>query len=812
MKKQLLLVMLCAGMFCGTEAKGQEAERLSGYVQAERFTKEKLNTMLFSTSVDPHWFRKGSSFWYEYKTGNGKVWYVVDPVAKTKRPLFDLDDIAAQITEIVKDPFTAQQLPIQKLEAGEDGRTFTFQITSSQEAKKDSTDKDKGPKKEIFFFSYDYPTRKLTWLKEKKKETEYPDWASFSPDGKTVVYAKDLNLCRLSREDYEKLKKDDKDSTVTDIQLTTFGVKDFGFGQPYSLLNTDTLCNGKRKGVWGIVWSPDSRYFAVTVEDERAVKDLWVINSMASPRPTLETYKYQMPGEKEAPVQHLFLFDMNDNSYKEIRTSAFKDQTLRLARKPWRQKDRDRKEVASVWLGDNNRFFVTRSSRDLHRIDICSYTVGQDSICPIIEERMNTYQEVRPLAAVGDGKELIQWSERDGWAHLYLYDGEGNLKNRITRGPWHVDQIVKVDEAKRVVYFLANGKEKDENPYYEHLYRVGLDGSGLQQVTPGDYFHTVSMDDNAAFVVNNYSRVNTIPRTDLMDSNGRKLMTLEESDFSGLLAAGYQFPEPFKVKAADGVTDLYGVMYKPFNFDSTALYPIIDYVYPGPQVEATVYPFSRMSVRTDRLAQAGFIVITVGNRGGHPSRSKWYHNFGYGNLRDYGLADQKAAIEQLANRYSFIDINRVGIHGHSGGGFMSTAAILQYPDFFKAAVSCAGNHDNRIYNRWWSETHHGVKEVVSEKGDTTFVYNIKTNEEIASRLKGHLMLVHGDIDNNVHPGNTLRVADALIRAGKRFDMLLLPQQRHGFGDMDEYFYWRMVDYFSRHLLGEQETSVDIPKR
>ena len=812
MKKQLLLVMLCAGMFCGTEAQGQETERLSGYVQAERFTKEKLNTMLFSTSVDPHWFQKGNNFWYEYKTSNGKAWYVVDPVAKTKRSLFDLDDIAAQITEIVKDPFTAQQLPIQKLEAGEDGRTFTFQITSSQDAKKDSTDKDKGPKKEIFFFSYDYPTRKLTWLQDKKKETEYPDWASFSPDGKTVVYAKDLNLYRMSREDYEKLKKDDKDSTVTDIQLTTFGVKDFGFGQPYSLLNTDTLCNGKRKAVWGIVWSPDSRYFAVTATDERAVKDLWVINSMASPRPTLETYKYQMPGEKEAPVEHLFLFDMNDNSHKEIRTSAFKDQTLRLARKPWRQKDRDRKEVASVWLGDNNRFFVTRSSRDLHRIDICSYTIGQDSICPIIEERMNTYQEVRPLATIGDGKELIQWSERDGWAHLYLYDGEGNLKNRITRGPWHVDQIVKVDEAKRVVYFLANGKDKDENPYYEHLYRVGLDGSGLQQVTPGDYFHTVSMDDNAAFVVNNYSRVNTIPRTDLMDSNGRKLMTLEESDFSGLLAAGYQFPEPFKVKAADGVTDLYGVMYKPFNFDSTALYPIIDYVYPGPQVEATVYPFSRMSVRTDRLAQAGVVVITVGNRGGHPSRSKWYHNFGYGNLRDYGLADQKAAIEQLANRYPFIDINRVGIHGHSGGGFMSTAAILQYPDFFKAAVSCAGNHDNRIYNRWWSETHHGVKEVVSEKGDTTFVYNIKTNEEIAGRLKGHLMLVHGDIDNNVHPGNTLRVADALIRAGKRFDMLLLPQQRHGFGDMDEYFYWRMVDYFSRNLLGEQETSVDIPKR
>ena len=813
MKRQIFSLLLCTALTSGIQVQAQMSERLPGYLQAERFTKEKLNTMLFSTTVDPHWFQKGNCFWYEYKTSNGNAWYVVDPTAKTKRPLFDLDDVAAQITEIVKDPFTAQQLPIQKLEAQEDGRTFTFHIVSSKDAKKDSTDK-KAPKnkKETFYFSYDYPTKKLTWLQDKKEETKYPDWASFSPDGKTVVYAKDLNLYRMSREDYEKLKKDDKDSTVVDIQLTTFGEKDFGFGQPYSLLNTDTLCNGKRKGVWGIVWSPDSRYFAVTVEDERKVKELWVINSMASPRPTLETYKYQMPGEKEAPVQHLLLFDMSNNTYKEIGTSAFKDQTLRLARKPRLQKERDKKEMANVWLGDNNRFFVTRSSRDLHRIDICSYTIGQDTLCPIIEERMNTYQEVRPLAAVNNGKELVHWSERDGWAHLYLYDDKGNLKNRITRGPWHVDQIVKVDEAKRVVYFLANGKEKDENPYYEHLYRANLDGSNLQLVTSGDYFHMASVDDDAAFVVNNYSRVNTIPRTDLLDCNGRKIMTLEESDFSQLLAAGYQFPEPFKVKAADGVTDLYGVMYKPFDFDSTQVYPVIDYVYPGPQVEATVYPFTRMSVRTDRLAQAGFIVVTVGNRGGHPSRSKWYHNYSYGNLRDYGLADQKAAIIQLADKYKFIDIDRVGIHGHSGGGFMSTAAILQYPDFFKVAVSCAGNHDNRIYNRWWSETHHGVKEVVSEKGDTTFVYSIKSNPEIAKQLKGHLMLVHGEIDNNVHPGNTLRVVEALINAGKRFDMLMLPQQRHHFGNMDEYFYWRLVDYFSQHLKGEQETSVDIPKR
>ena len=811
MKKKWIIGLVCATLSVQT-LMAETPERLPGYVQAEKFTKEKLNTMLFSTTVDPHWFQQGNRFWYEYKTSNGRVWYVVDPVMKKKTPLFNLDKLASEVTEIVKDPFTAQQLPIEKLEAQPDGKTFTFQITSSKEAPKDSIHNKDGKKKQVFYFSYNYPEQKLTWLEEQKEDVKYPDWASFSPDGKTVVYAKDLNLYRMTRADYEKLKKDENDSTVVDIQLTTFGVKDFGFGQPYSLLNTDTLCNGKRKRVWGIVWSPDSKYFAVTTSDERKVKDLWVINSMASPRPTLESYKYQMPGEMEAPIEHLYLFNMEDNSYKEIKTDAFKNQTINLARKPRLQKQRDAHEVSTEWLGDTNHFYLTRSSRDLHRIDICSYTLGEDSIRPLIEERMNTYQEVRPLAILDGGKEMIHWSERDGWAHLYLYDGEGKLKNRITQGPWHVDQIVKVDEKNRVVYFLANGREKGENPYYEHLYRVNLNGSGLQLVTKGNYFHAPSVDDNAQFIVNNYSRVNTVPKTELLDNTGRKVMDLEESDFSQLLAAGYQFPEPFTVKAADGVTDLYGVMYKPFNFDSTKVYPVIDYVYPGPQVEATVYPFTRMSVRTDRLAQAGFVVITVGNRGGHPSRSKWYHNYGYGNLRDYGLADQKAAIEQLANRYAFMDINRVGIHGHSGGGFMSTAAILQYPDFFKTAVSCAGNHDNRIYNRWWSETHHGVKEQVSEKGDTTFLYSIKTNEEIAKQLKGHLLLVHGDIDNNVHPGNTLRVVDALIRAGKRFDMLILPQQRHGFGDMDEYFYWRMVDYFSKNLLGKQEESVDIPRR
>ena len=814
MKRTLVMALAVMGLM-GTSAALKAQERLPEYLQAEKFTQSKLNTMLFSTTVDPHWFQQGNSFWYTYKTSEGTSWYVVNPTARTKNLLFDREEMAAQLTEIVGDPFEARQLPIKNLKAKEDGRTFTFEVVSSRDAKPKKDDKKakKGgkPKKEVVYFSYDYPTKKLTHLKDKEEEPKRLAWGSVSPDKKTVVYAKDLNLYKMSYEDYLKAKKDEKDSTIVEIQLTTDGMEDFGYGIPRNVLNTDTLCNGKRRGVYGL-WSPDSRHFVMNVSDNRAVKPLWVINVMAQPRPTLETYKYQMPGEKEAPVVHTYLFDMQTNTRKEIKTAAWKDQTVSLQSKPMMQKQRDMDERHAVWAGDNNRFFLTRSSRDLYRIDVCSYTIGEDSIVPVIKERMNTYQETRPLKTLNGGKELIQWSERDGWAHLYLYDDRGNLKNRITKGAWHVEDVLKVDEKARVIYFTANGKNKGENPYYEHLYRVNLDGSGLKQITKGDFFHQTEVDDDARFVVDNYSRVNTIPTAVVLDNQGNKVMDLEESDFSQLFANGYKFPELFTVKAADGVTDLYGVMYKPFNFDSTKVYPIVDYVYPGPQVEAVYYPFTRMSPRTDRLAQAGFIVISVGQRGGHPSRSKWYHNWGYGNMRDYPLADHKYAIEQLANRHSFIDIDRVGIHGHSGGGFMSTAAMCQYPDFFKVAVSCAGNHDNNIYNRWWSETHHGVKETVSEKGDTTFVYKIATNPQIAKNLKGHLLLIHGDIDNNVHPGNTMRVVDALIRAGKRFDMLMLPQQRHGFGDMNEYFYWRLVDYFSEHLKGRKETFVDIPKR
>jgi dipeptidyl aminopeptidase/acylaminoacyl peptidase len=321
------------------------------------------------------------------------------------------------------------------------------------------------------------------------------------------------------------------------------------------------------------------------------------------------------------------------------------------------------------------------------------------------------------------------------------------------------------------------------------------------------------------FFVDTYSRVDIAPKAVLRDNNGNILLELETVDLSQLFKMGWKMPETITVKAKDGVTDLYGVMYKPFNFDSTKKYPVISYVYPGPQTESVPYTFTVTGGKNVPLAQLGFIVVNFGHRGGSPMRSNYYHTFGYNDLRDYALADDKYGIEQLADMYSFIDLEKVGIYGHSGGGFMSTAAILSWPDFYKVAVSSAGNHDNNIYNQWWGETHNGVAEIekkVTVKDSTrkqetkvTFKGEVEKNQDLAKNLKGHLLLVHGDIDNNVHPGNTLRVADQLIKANKRFDFMMLPGQRHAFGNATAYFDRMMWYYFAEHLLGDYRTNVEL---
>lgn len=825
--RKFMLLSVCM-LFAFATIAQQTPVTKANYALAARFSPKKVGKMIFSTSVDPHWLKNSDKFWYMYETTEGKKWYIVDPVKGEKKVLFDNADLAAKITRVVKDPFDAQNLGLDSMRFVRDENWIQFEVKSTQdEVKKDTaTTGRRGaagaaaaaatPAKKVFYFEYNLTTGELIELPDFKKPKRKPNWANISPDGNVIVFGKNYNVYWMDKDNYEKALKNENDSTIVEYALTKDGIDGYGYYNDGNLSGSGTTDDEKekeakrRRPVFAL-WSPDSKYFTMRRVDNRKVKNLWVINSVASPRPTLETYKYWMPGEKEAPVDHLYLFDVANKSSKELNVSAFKDQTLGTWAAPAKVNTRDDDWRPSVWLGTKDKFYMTRTGRDQKRIDVCVVDVATGTVKALVEERFNSFIEVNQIALVNGGKEFIHWSERDGWAHFYLYDENGKLKNQITTGAFHCEDILGVDEVKRVLYFSANGKEAGEDPYYLHAYRINFDGTGMRLLNAGDFDHAMRMNDGNNFFIDNYSRVNTVPKSVLYNAEGKKVLDLETADLSSLFASGYKFPEIFKAKADDGITDIYGTIYKPFDFDSTKKYPLIEYVYPGPQTEAVNKAFSRGFDRTDRLAQMGFIVITLGNRGGHPARSKWYHNFGYGNLRDYGLADKKAVAEQLADRYKYIDINRVGIHGHSGGGFMSTAAMLVYPDFFKVAVSSAGNHDNSVYNRWWSEQHHGVKEVISDKGDTSFLYSIEKNPDIAKNLKGKLMLSHGDIDNNVHPANTIRMANALIRANKRFDLVVLPGQRHGYGDMTEYFFWRQADYFAEHLLGDKtgRTETDI---
>ncbi|MGV8945889.1 MAG: DPP IV N-terminal domain-containing protein [Lutibacter sp.] len=830
---KLLLLFFISINFIYAQESSSTVEKLKpspNYRLAAKFSPDNLAKLVHSTTVNPHWLKNGNRFWYQYKTTSGSNYYLVDADQRSKTRLFDNEKMAKWLTEITKDPYDAQHLPKFDFKFVKNETAIRFRISSTEEVEaveeKGSTkdkeinndsitskkDKKKKPKmeKKVYHLEYKLGDNKLTIIDNKKEDEKLKRWPNIAPDSSIVLFSKNFNLYWMDKENFLKAVKNEKDSTIVEHKWTNDGVENYSYGGESRDENNETKVEKKddRKGVWG-TWSHDSKNFIFNKSDARGLKDLWVINSVSKKRPTLETYKYHMPGEQEFSKEELLIFNIASKNVIKVKLDTIKQQSLSVYQAPRKKSDADDDFKPSILLSKKGKIYFNTISRDRKKLDICVADISTGEVTVLIEERMNTYIETKPLVLFNNEQEMIHWSERDGWAHFYLYDTKGNLKQQITKGSFHDFDFEGVNEKERVMYFTANGVDTNLDPYYSNLYRINLNGTGLKGINPGDFNTDVSLADSNTYFVSNYSRVNTIPKSELRNNNGTVIMVLEEADLSQLFATGYQFPEPFKMKANDGVTDIYGVMYKPYDFDSTKVYPLIEYVYPGPQTEAVDKSFSIRMNRTDRIAQVGFVVITLGNRGGHPDRSKWYHNYGYGNLRDYGLADKKYVAEQMADKYAFIDIDKVGIFGHSGGGFMSTAAMLVYPDFFKVAVSSAGNHDNSIYNSWWSETHNGVKEELDADGKTSYKYDIDKNQSLAANLKGKLLLVTGDVDNNVNPGSTIRMVDALIKANKRFDYMIMPGQRHGFGDMTEYFFWLGADYFSKHLLGVEASNVDM---
>jgi len=880
------------------------------YDLASQWTSEKVGKLLFDTSVTPRWFESGDRFWYTFQTHEGRRFYLVEPARKSKAPLFDHAKMAATLTQMIGQPYETAHLPFSTVRFVRKDAAFQFDIpvlrTLTINAKPieklktttgpidDSIDLESGadsellsddqqqqgqrgqrgdqtqgqrgqgaaatpapPRNRTLRFEYDMATGKVDLIEDDYRAPTRPRWPSFSPDRKTVLFARNHNLYMMDAASYALAEKKADDPKIVEVQLTKDGEEHYSFAQSGArgggeqqqqqqedqggaATATEQTDKNARVPAIQAIWSKDSSRFAMVRRDQRKVKDLWVINALAQPRPTLETYRYAMPGEPNITVPELMVFNVAGKSMVKIKADKFKDQSISVATAPTRgggagargggvATDPDQTPPPPMWMSESPaKLYITRQSRDLKKVDICLANPDTGDVKVLIEERLNTYIETKPLRLVNNQQDLIFWSERTGWGHFYLYDANtGALKNAITAGEFVVTGLDGIDEkpaaaagakpaagvkgttaSPPVMYFTAVGREPNEDPYYPHFYRVNLDGTGLKLLNPGDANHATSLAESNKYFVDNASRVDEPPASTLYDASGTALLKLETTDVSTLREAGFRFPTPFKVKADDGITDLYGVMYKPFDFDPTKKYPVILYVYPGPQTESVTKTFNPRAYSMT-LAQYGFIVIEVGNRGGNPNRSKWYHNYGYGNLRDYGLVDKKVTVEQLARKHPFIDVNRVGMWGHSGGGFMTAAALLVYPDFFKAGWSESGNHENNIYNNTWSEKHHGITEVVDKDGKVTFEYSIEKNSELAKNLKGHLALITGDIDNNVHPANTYRLADALVKANKRFEFYLVPGQRHSFGTSGAWVAAMRADFFCRWLLGDSKTTADI---
>jgi dipeptidyl-peptidase 4 len=854
----LLALVAIAIPSIGADNPPPAPQAKANYELASRWTSAKVGKLVFDLAVTPHWLDSGDRFWYSFETTKGRKFYLVDPVKKSKSYVFDPVKLAASLTTATGLPFDSQHIPVTVIRFVKGESTIQFELNVPKDAvipgeKKDTalmggragaterqepdTDSELEQPQQFggrgggryapapprdqkqLTFEYELATGKLQLMEE--RPLRKPAWASVSPDGQTIIFARNNNLFMMDAANYAKAMKDANDKTIVETALTTDGVEDFAYGgrglggqdqqeqQQENVGDQQGQVNLNLRRAVNVAWSRDSKKFSLVRRDQRKLGKLWVINALANPRPTLETYAYSMPGEPNAPQYQLEIFDVAAKSRVIAKTEAFKDQTVQVEVERPLNRDREHDRNESLWANaGSDKLFFTRQSRDLHRLDVCTLDTATGEAKPLIQERMNVYIESKPLKVINGGSELLWWSERDGWGHYYLYGVDGTLKNQVDKGEYVAEDISYVDEKARALYMTASGHEDGEDPYFMHFYRVNLDGSGSKLLDPGDASHTVAMSDSGKFFIDTGSRVNTAPESLLYDAQGALALPLEKVDVGPLTAAGFKFPEPFHVKADDGITDLYGVMYKPFDFDPARKYPVIEYVYPGPQQESVTKTFSPKSNQV-MMANMGFIMVEVGNRGGNPHRSKWYHSFGYGNLRDYGLADKKTAIEQLAKQCPFIDIDRVGMWGHSGGGFMTAAAMLIYPDFFKVGWSESGNHENNIYNNTWSEKHHGLKEVPDKDGAVKFEYSIEKNSEIAKNLKGHLMLITGDIDNNVHPSNTYRLADALMKANKRFDFMIVPGQRHGYTTMSDYVAWRRADYFAQHLLGASDQTIDM---
>ncbi|HMK03273.1 MAG TPA: DPP IV N-terminal domain-containing protein [Ferruginibacter sp.] len=600
-----------------------------------------------------------------------------------------------------------------------------------------------------------------------------------SPDGKKAAFIKDWNLWVRDID------------TKKETQLTTDGIKDFG----YATDNAGWTHSDRPI----MLWSPDSKKIATFQQDQRMVKDMYLVKTKVG-APELEAWKYPLPEDKQIIQIHRVIIEVEVPRLIRLKIPA-DDRRGTLSDDISSGSPYDDNE----WNADASKLMFVSTSRDhkIEKVRVADAATGE--VKEIFEEKVATQYESGQGTInnrfVDKTNEIIWYSERDDWGHLYLYNANtGQLKNQITKGAFVVTQLLKIDEAKRTLYFYANGKEPGRDPYFSHFYSIKFDGTGLKLLTPEDGNHNISLSPDGKYFTDNYSQPNVPPVSVLRDMNGKLVTTLEKTDISKLLATGWKAPEPVKVRSADGKWDLYGLMFTPATIDKTKKYPIVNYIYPGPQGGGVgTRNFGPARGDHQALADLGFIVVII-DGACNPDRSKSFHDACYGNMGANTLDDQVAGIKQLAATRPYLDLDKVGVWGHSGGGFATADAMFTYPDFYKVGISESGNHDNRNYEDDWGERYIGLEQ---KEADGKTNYEKQANQNNAGNLKGKLMLAHGGMDDNVPPYNTYLVVEALQKANKDFDLVIFPNARHGYGAQSSYMTRRRWDYFVKNLMGAE---------
>jgi dipeptidyl-peptidase 4 len=732
------------------------------YARAEKFLAATVNPLVVGGTVNANWM-PDERFWYRSAAADGVTFLIVSPSSKTRVPAFNHAKLAAALAKAAGATISATALPFQAIQFSADGASVSFDYNRQR-------------------WTCDVQGNACASTGEAAAAAPAggrgggrgaAGSAATSPDGKRAVFIKDWNLWVRDA------------ASKQETALTKDGEANFGYA-------TDNAgwASSERAVV---LWSPDSKKVATYQQDERNVGDMYLVEAKAG-HPALKSWKYPLPGDEHVAMLHRVVIDAETGT------------TVRFQMPPdfHRAMLGDNFSVSDMqWSPDGAQLAFVSTSRDHKQAVVRVADAATGTVRTVFEETEKTHFESRAGWRVLWASGEILWSsQRDDWSQLYLYDlATGKLKNQITTGDGPVTQIVKVDEKSRAVWFTAMGREKGQDPYFRHLYRIGLDGKDFKSLTPDDGDHDAQVSASGKFIVDAFSTCEKPPVVVIRNGDGKLTMVLETADISKLVATGWKPPMPIVVKARDGKTDLYGMLFRPTNFDPSKNYPIINNAYPGPQ-SGSVGARTFAAARGDKqaLAELGFVVVSIDGMG-TPGRSKTFHDAYYGAMgRDNTLPDQVAGMKELAQKYPWIDIDRAAIWGHSGGGFIAADAMFRYPDFFKVGISESGNHDQRVYEDDWGERYQGL---LVKDADGKDSYEAEANQTMAKNLKGKLMLAHGLMDNNVPPYNTTLVVDALIKANKDFDLVLFPFQAHGYGTDANYMMRRRWDYFVRWLLNAE---------